>query len=379
MCFKRLTVVVALIFLVLFGGLTVSAEEETAPREYFDFLDALPENIIDTLPNEALSDGNEQISAAAKEISSPTYLLKVTLDAFGANISEVLPVLALLCGIIMISAVINAMSSSLGGGIGKTAEACSRLCSYCAIAALSVSSLSRLEEYFNALFEAVAAFLPLSAALYAMGGNLTGAASSTATIGVTLTVCEFICTKTVIPVFCICLSFSLLSAFDGQGATVGGALSASVKKWYTTFISFVMMILTVTLASQSILSSKADTVAMRGAKFAVSSFVPLSGGALSGTLGTLASSVELIRGSVGVIGIVIILLMLIPVVVELALLRGALSIASFISGIVGCAGERRLMDEIGSLYGYLEGIAALSGAVFIIAFAIFAATATPFS
>ena len=77
----------------------------------------------------------------------------------------------------------------------------------------------------------------------------------------------------------------------------------------------------------------------------------------------------------GVIGIVIIILLLIPIIVELAALRGIFALTSFISGMVGCTGEKSLLDEIGSLYGYLEGIAALSASVFLIAFAVFAATA----
>ena len=114
---------------------------------------------------------------------------------------------------------------------------------------------------------------------------------------------------------------------------------------------------------------------MRGMKFAASSFIPISGGAISSTLGTLASSVELLRGTVGVLGIVIILLMLIPVSVYLAAVRAALGIASFAAGLLGCGSEKRFLDEIGSLYGYLEGIAALSSVVFIISLAIFASTA----
>ena len=74
------------------------------------------------------------------------------------------------------------------------------------------------------------------------------------------------------------------------------------------------------------------------------------------------------------IGIVIILLMLVPVIVELAILRGIFSLTAFTAGMLGCAGEQRLLSEISSLYGYLEGISALASAVFLIAFAIFAAT-----
>ena len=367
-------------FLLVFASIVVCAEEsESAPDEYTAFLDSLPKSVADKLPEEAFSGSVEEISNAAEAVSSPSYLFKVVLDAFGANISNLAPTLALLCGIIMIASVANTLSSSFGGGVGKTAEACIRLCSFCAISTLAISSLSRLEEYFNSLFEAVAAFLPLSAALYAMGGNLTSAISSSVSLNTTLAVCQFFCAKTVIPVFCICLSFSLLLAFDGLGANIGVKASASIKKWYVTFLSFVMMILTVTLASQGLLSAKADGAAMKGAKFAVSSFVPLSGGTLSGTLGTLASSVELMRGAVGIIGVAVILLLLIPVVVELALFRGVLSIAAFVSGMVGCSGEEKLINEVGSLYGYLEGIAALCSAVFIISFAMFAASVTPFS
>ena len=120
-------------------------------------------------------------------------------------------------------------------------------------------------------------------------------------------------------------------------------------------------------------------MAMRGAKFAVSSFVPVSGGTVASTLGTLAASVELLRGSVGVIGIVIIIMMLLPTVIELALLRGVFLIGSFCASTLGAQGESKLLSELDSLYGYLEGIAALSAVVFIIAFGIFATVSTPFS
>ena len=72
-------------------------------------------------------------------------------------------------------------------------------------------------------------------------------------------------------------------------------------------------------------------------------------------------------------------MMLIPVVAYLAAMRGALAIASFTAGMLGCSGEKRLLDEIGSLYGYLEGIAAISAVVFVMALAVFASTAAAIS
>ena len=349
-------------------------ENETLPEEYDDFINSLPDDVLDSLPDGAVDGDRDSLLDSAKKGISVAFVLSAILDAFGAAISDLLPTLALLFGVVILSAVAHLFSANVGSGLSSAVTLAARLCSYCAISGVALASTSHLSEFFDSLCTAVSAFLPLSGVLYAMGGNLTSAASSTVTLSAILTVCQFFLTETVIPVFCACLSLTLLSVFDGVGGFAGQSVSATVKKWYATALGFVMMILTTALTAQSILAVKADNAAMRGVKFAASSFIPVSGGAVSSTLGTLAASVELIRGSVGVIGIVIILLMLVPVIVELAILRGIFSLTAFTAGMLGCAGEQRLLSEISSLYGYLEGISALASAVFLIAFAIFAAT-----
>lgn len=347
--------------------------DETLPDEYDDFLNSLPDGVVDKLPDSAFSSDSSEVAHAARSLSGVGYLLGVLLDSFGASLSGILPTLSLLCGIVILSAVCHLFASNLGG-LSAAVSFATRLFSYCAIAASALSSLSRMRDYFDSLFAAVASFLPLGALLYASGGNLTQAASGTVTLNAILSVCQLIFTKTVIPVFSVCLSMSLLSVFDGAGGFAAQSIAATVKKWYTTALAFVMMILTTSLAAQSIISVKADSAAMKGMKFAASSFIPVSGGAVSSTLGTLASSVELMRGAVGVVGVAVILLLLIPVVVELALLRAAFALAASLAAILGCSGEHKLLSEINNLYGFLEGVAALSSVVFIVAFAIFAST-----
>ncbi len=364
--------------LFLLGALSVSAEDGgKLPDEYSDFTDSLSDDLADKLPGGIFSDDSNDVNAAAKELISPAQIISALTDALGVGLRAAAPSLALVLGIVILSAVLSVISSNLGQ-MSRAAENCIRLCTFSAISALAVGCAESLSLYFERLFAAVASFVPLSAALYAMGGNLGVAAGSSATLGTTLAICQFFCTKTAIPVFCICLCMSLVSVFDGQAASAGGAVGASLRKWYMTSLSFVMMILTCSVAGSTLLSAKADNMAMRGAKFAVSSFIPVSGGTVSSTLGTLAASVEMLRSSVGIIGIVVIILMLLPTVIELALLRGVFALGSFCASTLGCHGESRLLSEIEALYGYLEGIAALSAAVFIIAFGIFAATPTPF-
>lgn len=374
-------IIAALFILVLFlsGTLAVRAEgdEDMIPEEYGEFIGSLDDDISDKLPEGLFSDSSDDINTAADELSSPQNLISILVSSFAEGLSRVAPTLALLLGVVILSAIVSTVAANTN--LSRPIEICIRLCSFSAIIANVVGCVESLTKYFDRLFAAVSAFIPISAALFAMGGNLNAAASGSASLGAILTVCQFFCTQTVIPIFCICLSLSTLSVFDGVGGSAGGAVSAAIRRWYMIALSFIMMILTVSLGSSTLLAAKADNVAMRGAKFAVSSFIPVTGGTLSSTLGTLATSVELLRGSIGTVGIFVLILTLLPCVIELALMRAVLAISGFCASTLGCSGEARLLGELDSLYGYLEGVAALSAAVFVISLAVFSGITTPFS
>lgn len=372
--------IVTVIFFAFICTISVNAEDtnERVPDEYTSFIDSIDDSVTDKLPEGVFSSNTESVSDAAAAISDPANVFSLMIDLLGEGIRSTLPTLGIVLGIVILSALLSALSSHCGA-FSRAVEMCTRLCTFCALSAVAVYCVKSLSAYFEGLFAAVGSFLPLSAVLFAMGGNLNAAVANSASLAVVLTICEFFCTKTVIPVFCICLCLSLLSVFEGVGASTGQSISSTVRKWYMTALSFVMIVLTFALGASNLLAIKADNLAMKSAKFAVSSFVPVAGGTISSTLGTLAASVELLRGSIGVIGVAVMLLMLLPTVIELALLRGVFVISGFCASVMGCSGEARLLGELDSLYGYLEGIAALSAAVFVIAFGVFAAVTTPFS
>ena len=376
---KALIFALTVVLLILLGSLTVSADdgEDSAPDGYRDFIGSLDGEITDLLPEGLFSDSSDDINIAADELSSPSNILSLLIESFADGLKRVLPNLAILIGIVVLSAIVSSIVGNTS--LSRPVEMCIRLCTLCAIIGTTAGCVESLSIYFDRLFAAVASFIPLSAAMFAMGGNINAAVSSSASLGLILTICEFFCTQTTIPIFCVSLSLSTLSVFDGTSSAIGGAVSGSIRKWYMMSLSFVMTLLTLSLGSSTLLASKADNVAMRGAKFAVSSFVPVTGGTLASTLGTLASSVELLRGSVGSVGIFVLILILLPCILELALMRGVFAISSFCASTLGCSGEARLINELDSLYGFLEGVALLAAAVFVIALSIFCAIPTPFS
>ncbi len=373
---KAICLLIVLISVLFAFSLSVRAEEaegysdDAYRKEYEDFISSLPSDIFDRLPEGMTSDDPDKIAESVGEMSSIEFLFSELFGGLGRGIDNCLPTLVMLCGLVLVAAAGNTLGLSLFGGCGRLFSLCSRFCVFAAVINTSLSSLDTLREFFTSLNQAVSSSVPLVAALFAMGGNVTAAATQSASVTAVLAICEFICSYTVVPVFCLCLCFSLMSAFDiGNGIS---GIASSVKKWYNTALAFVMMILGTSISAQTFISAKTDNAAMRGAKFMAGNFIPISGGTISSSLGTIASGIELLRSAVGIGGIIILVMLLLPTLLELALMRLIYSLTGSFAGLLGCASEKKLLDDIGELYGYLEGVACLCTAVFIISFALLA-------
>ena len=342
--------------------------------EYRGFLDSLPEDIADSLPENVTSESAEKIADGVREMSGIKYLLSYLKNALFSGISDIMPSVCAILGLLVISSLLKIASGSILQDNGELVSVISRLCILGAIISGSMGCIVKFEEYFNSLFSVALSYVPLSAALYSMGGNIGAAVSSSATFGVALTVCELIVTYTAIPVFCFCICITLCSAFGSSQAlsTVGGI----VKKNYIFLLSIIMSILCVSISAQTFISAKADNFTMRGAKFVIASFIPHFGGSVSQSLGNVATSVELMRSAVGMGGVIIVLLMLLPVVVEIAVIRILYSLSASVAGMLGCDGESSILSEISSIYGYLLSVSAICSTVFIISFGLLARCAS---
>ena len=118
------------------GASDGNSDLETLPEEYGDFLDALPDGVLDKLPPEAPEGDRESLVSAASEMASVTYLLSAIFGAFGGAMTELLPTLAILLGIVILSSIAHTFASNFTGGLGAAVSFACRLCSFCSIAAI---------------------------------------------------------------------------------------------------------------------------------------------------------------------------------------------------------------------------------------------------
>jgi stage III sporulation protein AE len=148
------------------------------------------------------------------------------------------------------------------------------------------------------------------------------------------------------------------------------ALSGLIKKWYTTFLGLLMTVLTAVLSAQSVLTSKADNLQMKGVKYAVSNILPVVGGAVSGTLGTVAAGIGVLRSTCGVCGVILIGLLLLPTLIQLLLYRAVFQLTGTAAGMLRCEGEAKLLGEVASLYGYVAAVVSICSVAFVVALSL---------
>ena len=371
---------VRLLWLFLFLGTTVflfsltasgegtNDEAVTMPPAYADLENCLPPDIVDLLPDGLFSENAEEALRAATEITDWQYLLNAVLSAVGLRLADAVGWLCTLIALILIAAVLGKLKESIGGGSGDLLGLCLRLALYTAIVVQTVGMVEIVQAFFAQLNGLMGGMIPVMGVLYALGGNLGQAAVNREITLISLAVCEYLSATVTPPVCAVCMSFSLMDAI-GLRMTLA-PLCEQVKKWYVWLLGLVMFLLSLALSAQSVLVGRADSLGMKGVKYAVGNMLPVVGGAVAGSLGTVAAGVSLLRGVCGVSGIVLVALLLLPILVQLLLFRTTLRLASTVAAIMGCEGEARLLTEMASLHGYLAAAVSICAVTFILALSL---------
>ena len=342
------------------GGL----EAVTLPAEYADLESCIPPDLADLLPEGLCSENTAEALDAAETLTDWQYLLHTLLSALGLRLADAVSLLCTLMGLILLSAILGKLRESIGGGSGEIFGLCLRLALYTAIVLQTAGMVEVVQTFFSQLSVLMGGMIPVMGILYALGGNLGQAAVNGEIMLVLLAVCEYVSATVTPPVCAVCMAFSLMDAF-GLRMTLA-PLCDQIKRWYASVLGLVTFLLSLALSVQSVLTSRADSLGMKGLKYAVGNMIPMVGGAVAGTLGTVAAGVSLLRGVCGVSGIILIALLLLPTLVQLLLLRAALNLAATVASLLSCDAESRLLSEMASLHGYLAAAAAICGTTFIL-------------
>lgn len=344
-------------------------EALTTPDAFRALPDALPEELLRSLPEGLFSEDPAEAAEAAASLSGLPAILRVLCDAVGLRLPETARLLASLLGLVLHSALFRRVTEGLNGETGETLSFILRLTLFSATVALTAGTVEAVRTYLSALSSLTAGMLPVMGTLYALGGDLAEAAVNQSVLTAFLSALSLITSSLTPPVCGICLGLSLMQAVGGELRL--STLSGLVKKGYVFVVGLICFLLSTVLGLQTALTAGTDSLRMKGVKYAVGSMLPMVGSTLAGSLGTVAAGVRTLRSVCGVSGLLLLILLLLPTLTELTLYRAAVTLSASAAELLGCDDEAGLLREIAGLYGYLIAAVSLCSVLFLLALALF--------
>ncbi len=226
---------------------------------------------------------------------------------------------------------------------------------------LAVDSLQGINTF-------MLSYIPVYSSIIATSGSPAGGTAYYVTL---FTMCELmtlIANKIFMPLMSIVMAISVIEAINPNFSFchIAGSLKNLVK-W---LMGVMMTIFVGSLSVQSIIGVSADTVGIKAAKYAVSTFVPVVGGAVSDAYSTVRSSLGIIRSGIGGFGIIVILFIALRPILLSAALKLVTSVCCVISEIMGEKELAHLMNSTSSVLSMCLSIVICTSLVFIISTAL---------
>ena len=357
----------------------VCAEYEYA---YGDEVELYPEaemdSLFDSLPDEVKSEIADFIAAENDAERSKALKDKLDISYWLGYIWEVLSELIVPCAsgctsilsVILLSKILTSAASISGEGeFCNIYGLCVSLVCAVSVAQVTVSAISSAVAYVERICAMMSAMLPVMEAVMLSSGSVTQAALNGTSLMIYITLTENLTLLVLVPLAGALFALSCASGvFNGVNIS---SLVSGVKRVLMTLLGFFLMIFSFVLGVQNSLAKGADSLSVKTVRFALGSYIPIVGGAVSEALTTVSAGFDLIRRSAGGIAVVLILFITLPPLITLFLTRAVLLICKSISETLECNEASKIMGDADSVLSVFCALAVMSALFFIFAVILF--------
>lgn len=348
---KRLqkTSIALLLFACLVPAFCVEcfAEEKSS-----DVIKADVENIINDFEN-ALPDGIE-IKTDVEDITENLGVKRILSEFFKivkGQSGELSAFLLSLLGVCLMSALASQAEGELSAFASRSVLVVFSVMLFDGLIFIVRGAVDSLKE-INSFFEAV---IPVTVAVNSIGVSPSTASVQALGMGVTLGAYSLISSELLTSIVGVIFVCAAASAID----PVFERLSLGVRNLFISVTGILTVFMGATFSLQSAISASADSALIRSAKYAVSSSIPIVGGAVSGALGVALSGVSYARGIVGGGSIAVVVILMLSPLVTMFAYRLCLKAGVFFSSVCSIDGSRGVfvaflgaMDALVAVYSF---------------------------
>lgn len=255
-------------------------------------------------------------------------------------------VISALCGIAQTA--LDTTESKWSGPASLAGTAAVTLCVFGSSSGfmnLARTTLESLDSFSKVL-------LPTLSALAATAGAPVSAAAKYAAASLFIDVLMTISENVIMPVICAYAAAVIAEAAFGGSAFSG---ASSLLKWLSaTLMTLAVLAFVIYMSLTGVIAGNADAAALRVAKTAISTALPVVGGIMSDAAASVLSGAGILRSSVGIFGILAVTAVCAVPFIKLAahfLVFKAVSKISFCSGRM-----EKLLGGLANVFGLVMGL-----------------------
>ena len=241
------------------------------------------------------------------------------------------------------------------------------------VAALAVDGTGALmtagSEMIGELYAFSKALLPTLSAAAAAGGAVSSAAAQYAAAAVFMDVILTVETSLMLPlVYGYFLTSVCGAALDNSGVQS----AAKMIKWTAvTLLSASVLALTVYLMVSGVVLGTADDAAVKLAKTAISTALPVIGSIAADASGAVVAGINTLKNILGVFGLIVIIAVCAVPILKLAAFSIVVKVASAFTAALGNKKLSGAIDAVSSAYALILGICGSAGiALFVSVIAV---------
>lgn len=338
---KKMALIIVIIFLFIPSFLCFAQTDSINPEQ--------DELVKDQFEASGIKDLYEILPKDAKRYFSSNDIDDLEYDTFSKfnflsfikgffinlkeEVTKPLKLLFILLGIILLSALINSFKVSMEDSTYLKAYNIASVLSVCGVLVSPIIDIiQRSASTIKDVSSFILMFLPVFVGvLIASGKTLSGFAYNTFLFGAVQVISQ-ISSTVLVPLLGIYLAFCLCGSVTDYIRI--DAISAFIQKTVTWVMGILLTIFVSLLTLQGIVTTSADTVSIKAAKFALGSFVPVIGGALSEAFNSIQGCISFIKSTVGVFGILACILTFVPLIISILLLILSLNVSSTVADIL---------------------------------------------
>lgn len=357
---KYISVILLTGILIIFYPVSVQAVEQNIDQynEEFDFdslIYATDENTLSILKEI----GMDELSYESLFSVSPVKVFTALFNILSRSIKAPLKFLVVTVGVLIIMTFLSSFFES-GESINLVGSSVIALNGAVPVAQMVTSAFSVLET----LSVFTTTFAGVFCAVVSSSGNISAGVTYSAMTVFSDTLFSGLLSEFCQPVVNVMCCLSFLSCFDFYGFSTG--LSATFKKIYVFFMSFVGTVFSGIITIKGVLSDGADTVTARSIRFVVGRSLPVVGGTVSETYSALISSLSIIKNTVGIFGIITVIVTVLPTLAELLAWIIAVDIAIILCNSFGVSKGNAMLSVLKDTLILLVATIIIVAAIFIV-------------